>query len=603
MVAAVDQPLPAERVLFSPREPAAPGPDVAHDLDRYREWVARRQDERLASRHPAPANGYSTIDVVLSLEEGGQAATALDGTLRALEGQVGVLFQLHVAVASPAGAANVGSDAAVPADLQRRLQEWSDRSGRRARTVMGPLDSDAAEAVRLTLEAARGTALVLLDPGDELVPDALAVLGAVLRGDHRTAGADLVYGDEDVLDGDGRLVDPRLKPDWSPELLLSGPYLGHPVLVRRSALEGAGGIRAVPGGDWEHDMLLRVTEHGRVAHVAEVLCHRRPVDRSGRGPAAVVTALERAAEPASVLPSRIAGSWSVIRELVEPISVAAVIPFRDGPEWLRACTDSVASSVGPDIALELVLVDNGSTDPETLTLMERLDRRPGIRLVADPSPFNWAALSNRGAQGAGADILLFLNNDIEAHRSGWLEALAAQALRPSVGAVGARLLYPGGRVQHAGMVVGLGGAAGHVLAGLGQDEPGYLGMAVRARECSAVTGACLATRREIFESLGGFDEGLGVDLNDVDYCLRLRQAGYRVLFEPQAELVHHESPSRGTSGSAPDIRRFLDRWEGLIAAGDPFLNAHLTRLDSSCALRRPDEEGWWRRWRSTLPTS
>ena len=152
-------------------------------------------------------------------------------------------------------------------------------------------------------------------------------------------------------------------------------------------------------------------------------------------------------------------------------------------------------------------------------------------------------------------------------------------------------------------MIGLGGAAGHVLVGLDGDAPGYLGMAVLARDCSAVTGACLAIRRAVFDDLGRFDVSLGLDLNDIDFCLRARERGLRVVYEPLAELVHYESPSRGTSGSLDDIGRFVDRWEGLIAAGDPFLNPHLTRLNSTSALRGPDEEGWWQAWRSTLGTS
>ena len=249
---------------------------------------------------------------------------------------------------------------------------------------------------------------------------------------------------------------------------------------------------------------------------------------------------------------------------------------------------------------ELVLVDNGSVEPETFTLLDRVSTRTEVTLVHDPQPFNWAALNNVAAGVAGGDVLLFLNNDIEARRAGWLEALTAHALRPDIGAAGARLLYPNGRVQHVGVVVGMGGAAGHVLAGLPGDQPGYLGMAVLTRDCSAVTGACLATRRGVFEEVGGFDESLGLDLNDIDFCLHARQLGYRVIVEPMAELVHHESPSRGTSGSVDNIARFIDRWESLISDGDPHLNPHLTRVDSSCALRGSDEEGWWLEWRSSL---
>jgi GT2 family glycosyltransferase len=165
-----------------------------------------------------------------------------------------------------------------------------------------------------------------------------------------------------------------------------------------------------------------------------------------------------------------------------------------------------------------------------------------------------------------------------------------------VGAVGARLLYPDHRVQHCGVVIGLGGAAGHLFVGLDENAPGYLDLAVTTRECSGVTGACLATRRDIFEEHGRFDESLGIDLNDIDYCLRLQRAGLRVLYEPIAELIHYESTSRGTAGDVRDIVRFIERWEDSILAGDPFLNPHLTRRDSSCALRDPDENEWWQRW-------
>jgi GT2 family glycosyltransferase len=279
--------------------------------------------------------------------------------------------------------------------------------------------------------------------------------------------------------------------------------------------------------------------------------------------------------------------------------VTVIVPFRDAAPLLRTCVDTV-STTAPGWALEWLLVDNGSTEPETATLLERLDRRPEVTVLADGRPFNWAALNNMAAAQATGELVLFLNNDIEAVRPGWLDALAVQALRPDVAAVGARLLYPGGRLQHAGVVLGMGGAAGHVLAGLAPGEPGYGGIAVLPREVSAVTGACLLSRRCVVKELSGFDEGLGMDLNDVDYCLRAWAAGYRVLYEPASELVHHESPSRGTSGSLADIRRFVGRWEGAIRSGDPFLNPNLTRVDSSCALRSPGEEEWWQRWRSIL---
>ena len=217
-------------------------------------------------------------------------------------------------------------------------------------------------------------------------------------------------------------------------------------------------------------------------------------------------------------------------------------------------------------------------------------------VLPDARPFNWSELNNAAARLATGDVLLFLNNDIEACEVGWIDLLAAQAMRPEVGAVGARLLYPDQRLQHCGVVIGMGGAADHVLAGLDEGEPGYLRMATSTREVASVTGACLATRRTVFEALGGFDDALGVDLNDIDYCLRAQRSGLQVLYEANAELIHHESPSRGFAGSTRDIIKFIERWKASILSGDPFLNPHLTRMDRSCALRGPNEEEWWRQW-------
>jgi GT2 family glycosyltransferase len=317
----------------------------------------------------------------------------------------------------------------------------------------------------------------------------------------------------------------------------------------------------------------------------------------------ITTALRLTDEDASVSAGPAPGGYRIARPMKIGIPVSILIPFRNEPRLLRTCVDSIASTTRALHAnVELVLIDNGSSDPETLTLVERLAENPDVRVLSDARPFNWAGLNNEGARRARGEILLFLNNDIEAHRRGWLSALCAHALRPDVGAVGARLLYPNGRLQHCGLVVGMTGAAGHVLAGLSREAEGYLQMATRPRECSAVTGACLATRRPVFDLLGGFDEELGVDLNDVDFCLRAAAKGYRTIFEPAAELIHHESPSRGTAGGVGDIVKFVDRWKDYLTEGDRYLNAHLTRADPSCGLAQSEEEDAWNSWYATLKT-
>lgn len=468
-----------------------------------------------------------------------------------------------------------------------------------------------AEALALAFERADAPFVLVLGQHDELAPDALALLGQA------AVDAPLAYGDEDQIDGVETAWRPALKPDWSPDLLVSTAYLGRPLLASTALMLESGGIQAVEDGDWEHDLMLRMTEHtDGVAHVAEVLYGRRSGSRLGgatpaatalrtgdghAGAGAVTRATARRGEVGTVEAGPMPGTWRFRRSPPARTSVSAIVPFRDGAGFLRTCTDSVTATTD-DVDLQFILVDNGSVEPETLSLLERLETRDDVTVVRDDRSFNWAALNNAAVDAARGDVLLFLNNDIEASHPGWLGVLAAQALRPDVAAVGARLLYPGGRVQHSGVVIGI-GAAGHTLVGLPADQPGYLGLAVLTRDCSAVTGACLASRRNLFEELGGFDEELGIDTNDIDFCLRARQQGYRVVYEPLAELIHYESPSRGKTGTVPDIRRFMLRWDGQIEAGDPFLNPHLTRLDGSCALRRPEEEEQLHQWRQILQSA
>lgn len=586
------------RILFAPRRLPPLRPDAAHDLPAYRAWLARRTAERMAAGAGAPSPAVPVV-VLMAFTGPGAGPAADPGLARrslgSLAGQTHRHWTLSVAVAPDAPGAPGRALAAVPADRTVRTDVPTGTS------VPGALGA----ALGAAGDRAGDPAVLVLWPGDELAPDALAQLAAALE----ASGAPLAHADEDRVDAAGRHHGPVLAPDWSPDYLLSAPYLGRALMARRSALVAAGGFRDVPGGCPEHDLMLRLTDApAAVPHVPDVLYHRcAPSGAPGPwpaapGPGAVTAALWRRAERATVAAGPLPGTWSLRRVPDGVPRVSVVVPFRDEAALLRTCVDTVtATAEGVD--LELVLVDNGSTDPETLSLVDRLAGRADVRVRRDARPFNWPALNNAAAAAASGEVLVFLNNDVECRRTGWLALLAAQARRPDVAAVGARLLYPDGRLQHGGVVIGMGGAAGHVLAGLAPDDPGYLGMAVLTRDTSAVTGACLATRRDVFDALGGFDESLGVDLNDVDYCLRARARGLRVLYEPAAELVHHESPSRGTSGSVPDIERFIDRWEAAIADGDPHLNANLTRVDSSCALRGLEEKGWWQEWRSSLRRS
>jgi GT2 family glycosyltransferase len=472
------------------------------------------------------------------------------------------------------------------------------RHRRRVRLLPAPGSGSERDLLETGMGTSPGSPRALIFPGDVWAPDTVALLRAALR------PAGVVYGDEDEVAADGANVAPRLKPDFSPEFLLSSAYIGRPLAMGAAVGDRLPRLVASGTAAFEHECALAATELADVViHIPEVLCHRSAGTGDGTGLTSVhhvQEALRRGHNDASVVMGPAPRGYRIARPAKTEVPVSILIPLRDEPRLLRTCVDSIAATTGMHTSVELVLIDNGSSDPETLTLLDRLADRPDVRVLTDPRPFNWAALNNAGASVARGDLLLFLNNDIEAHQSGWLSALCAQAIRPDIAAAGARLLYPDRRLQHCGLVVGLTGAAGHVLGGLSGEEPGYLHMATAARECSAVTGACLATRREVFELLGGFDESLGVDLNDVDYCLRAATLGLRTIYEPAAELIHHESPSRGTAGGVGDVVRFVDRWREYISEGDRYFNPHLTRADQSCGLARPGEEDDWKRWYATL---
>jgi O-antigen biosynthesis protein len=455
-------------------------------------------------------------------------------------------------------------------------------------------DSSVHQMVTQALRIAAGSDVALIFPGDIWTSDAVKLLSEEL------SPSGITYADQDSMSAEGTYHSPLLKPDYSPEFHLRYSYIGRPVALGSEVAQLAA-ADLQESTAVEHNLTLRACELASdIRHISEVLCHSLlppppltpPLDH-------VAAALIRREGKGTVSRGGSPDTFRINRVASRDLQVSIVIPFRDQPRFLRNCVDSVEETRG-DTKVEFILVDNGSGEPETATLLETFAQRSNIRVLADDRPFNWAQLNNAAVQEASGELLIFLNNDIEAHHPGWLDALCSQAMRPEVGAVGARLLYPDRRLQHGGVVIGLGGAAGHLLVGLEENQTGYLHMATTTRECGAVTGACLATRRDVYSKLAGFDESLGIDLNDIDYCLRAQRRGYRIIYEAEAELTHHESPSRGTAGDVRDIAHFIDRWKESILTGDPFLNANLTRQDSSCGLRRPDEVQWWEQWNENL---
>jgi len=477
---------------------------------------------------------------------------------------------------------------AIPKILQRAA-EADPRIRLHARSENGHI----ARATNDALGLARGGVCAFMDHDDVLTEDALYEVARALRLDPALV---LIYSDEDKIDGRGRRFDPHFKPGFDRELLYAQNYINHLTVVRTEALRAVGGLRPGFEGSQDHDLLLRLTDGldpSRIRHIPRVLYHWRAAQGSGtfsdrslaKAEAARLRALDEVVAPWGGRAERGPSGFNrLVRPLPQPAPrVSVIIPTRDRAEILSVTLDGLLTSTDyPDI--EVVIVDNDSREPETAALFARYRDDPRVRVVLVPGAFNFSDLSNRGAAAAAGPVLLFLNNDVEVLEPGWLGELVRHAVRPEIGAVGAKLLYPDRTIQHGGIVLGIGGVAGHSHLGVPDADPGYFCRMVIAHEVSAVTGACLAMRADVFEAVGGFDaEALKVAFNDVDLCLKIRRAGYRIVWTPFAKLIHHESKSRGAEDTPEKRKRFegevltmLDRWGPELRA-DPYYNINLSR--------------------------
>jgi len=414
------------------------------------------------------------------------------------------------------------------------------------------------------LRRAQGDFVAILRPDGELAPDALAEIEGILAARSDT---DLVYSDEDRLEAPGRRR-PFFKPDWSPDYCLSRLYVGQLAVYRKAILDKSAGQ---PGRGSEIDVLLEATERTwRVAHVPKVLWHA-----SGPFPTSDSTSLEAHLDRHGLAARAVAGArpgcYRVKWTIQGAPLVSIVVLTRDRVHLLRRCVESVEACTR-GVPYEILIVDNGSRARATHQFLA--DTRHAV--IHDPGPFNFARLNNAAARRARGDHLLFLNNDVEVIDDDWLVALLEHSQRAPVGAVGAKLYYPDGRLQHVGMVLGLKDGVAQVFRGAPGDHPGYFDSNMVVRNYSAVTGACLMTRREVFEAVAGFDEAFAFDYNDVDYCLRVRARGYRVVFTPHARLWHHEFATREPRMLSHERSLFHRRWAAALEA-DPYYNPNLSR--------------------------
>ncbi|MCR6477859.1 glycosyltransferase family 2 protein [Variovorax sp. ZS18.2.2] len=425
--------------------------------------------------------------------------------------------------------------------------------------------------------------IVWLEPGCTLSAHALFTIAKEIAAHPE---ARMLYADTDVVDAAGGRSDPCFKPDWNPDLFLSRNLFSPMGVVQTSLFDEAGGLNAATNGAQGFDLALRCVEHVRpdqIRHIPRILSHSSaPLAAPD---AADAQALDRhfqrtgAAATAEVTPHGLRAHYALPEA---PPFVSLVIPTRNGVNLVRQCIESIVLETAyPNY--EILLVDNGSDDVEALAYFAALDAQPGITVIRDDRPFNYSALNNAAVAQARGELIGLLNNDIEVISSDWLHEMVSLALQPGVGAVGAKLFYPDMTIQHGGVVLGVGGMAGHAHKHLPSTVAGHGGRAQLVQNFSAVTAACLVVRKSLYEQVGGLDEAqLGVAYNDVDFCLRLREAGYRNVWTPYAELLHHESASRGLEVAAESRDRLAresafmqSRWAGLIAH-DPAYNPNLT---------------------------
>jgi O-antigen biosynthesis protein len=579
-------------LTIAERKPVSPAADSASDP--YERWIdlfddQPERDRANILRRIAALPRRPLISVLMPVYN--PPADLLDAAIRSVVDQIYPHWELCIA-----------DDASLKPEVAATLERWA--ADPRIKIVKRETNGHIVEATRSAFTLAGGEYVALLDHDDVLRPHALAEVAFALSAN---PGATVIYSDEDKIDRDGRRRDPYFKPDWSPDLFRAQNYLNHLTVLRAEEVRAVGGWRPGLEGSQDYDILLRITERappGSIVHIPKVLYHWRMAPGStatdvGEKSYATDAALRALDEHVARigLKGRVEKApgtpyYRVVLDRPDPAPlVSLIIPTRDMADLVRTCVGSILGKTlyAP---IEILIVDNNSSEPETFALFEELTRDPRVRVIRYPHPFNYSAINNFAVREAKGTLIGLVNNDIEVIAPEWLDEMVAHAMRPVIGCVGAKLYYPDDRIQHAGVILGIGGVAGHAHKHFRREEPGYFGRLRIAQNISAVTAACLVVRRSVYEEVGGLDEvNLTVAFNDVDFCLRVRQRGYLNLWTPFAELYHHESVSRG-SDTAPErlvrakaeIAHMLLTWQDELRR-DPYYSPHLTMVHEDFSLR------------------
>ena len=556
-----------------------------HHLRTYEEWIRRYdtktflQSAKLFKGRPIENPFFSIILPVFN-----PSACFLESALKSILDQSYENWELCIV-----------DDASTNPEIKRILTKFAKKDYRlkiKYREVNGHISIASNDAIKM----ARGKFLVFFDHDDLLSPESLSRVAEVLV---KNTEVKLIYTDEDKIDIRGKRSDPYFKPDWNPELLLSQNYLCHLTCCDKKLTQEVGCFREGYEGSQDWDLFLRITEKlsdFQIFHIPEILYHWRKTNLStaksvktkdyvlGSAKRALLdTIARRKIDGEVILVSKRFNYWRIKRKLpTQSPMVSILIPTKDKVELLSTCIKSLRNKTHYN-NYEIIILDNNSTHKETHKFLKQFQKNKMCRVHKVSAPFNYSKINNEGARVAKGEILVLLNNDTEIIDSCWLEEIVSHAIRPKIGCVGAKLLYSDDTIQHAGVILGLGGVAGHAYRGFPNNHSGSRLRLHLSQNFEAVTAACLAVKKTIFEEVDGLnEENLAVAFNDVDFCIKVRQAGYRNLWTPYANLYHHESASRGSDEAPENKKRFQkevkymkETWSDVLQ-NDPTYNPNLT---------------------------
>ncbi|MDW2799624.1 glycosyltransferase family 2 protein [Clostridium boliviensis] len=564
---------------------------IDSDYD-YTEWVSltKTTEEELAKQRQTVFDYRPKLSVVIPAFKTPERFLA--AMLDSLLAQTYTNWEVCVADGSPKGEG-----------VERVLKRYAIKDERIRYVILGE-NKGIAGNTNAAIEMAAGDFVVLADHDDTLAPDALFECVKAINEDPEV---DVVYTDEDKLDIDGgELFEPHFKPDFSPDLLTSVNYICHLFVVNHELLLEVGGFRQEFDGAQDYDFILRCTEKARkICHIPKALYHWRcHQDSTSSNPESKLYAFEAGARavkahydrlniPVSSVEKGIDyGIYHTTFEIEGDPLVSVIIPNKDHSADLDLCMRSLIERSTYQ-NLEFIIVENNSTDPVTFDYYEKIQKEfEFVHVVTWEREFNYSAINNFGVSFAKGEYLLFLNNDTELINPESMKEMLGYCQREDVGITGVRLLYSDDTIQHAGVVVGFGGIAGHTFIGLHKAESSYFNQAMCARNYSAVTAACMMSKHSLFDKVGGFSEDLAVAFNDIDYCMKIRSLNKLVVYAPYALFYHYESKSRGLEDTPEkverfnrEIRKFSEKWPDILRDGDPYYNPNLTLRKSNFALR------------------